>query len=73
MKKPIPADLLTQLLSHQQYKETQGKEGKKLKARDLDLSELDVSGRNLSDVDLAKAWRFSLSSHKYRVGQSGLD
>ena len=35
MKKPIPADLLTQLLSHQQYKETQGKEGEKLKARGL--------------------------------------
>ena len=47
MKKPIPPDLLAQLLSHQQYKETQGKEGKKLKARDLDLSELDLSGRNL--------------------------
>ena len=47
MKKPIPPDLLAQLRSHQQYTETLGKEGKKLEARGLDLSELDLSSRNL--------------------------
>ena len=64
MKIPIPPDLLAQLLSHQQYKETQGKEGKKLKAEGLDLSELDLSGRNLSDTDLQRQGLIILTCEK---------
>lgn len=53
-KKPIPPNLLIQLRSHQQWCQTLGKEGKQLKAQDLDLSAMDLFEQNFLEADLQK-------------------
>ena len=53
MTRPIPPDLLTRIQEHEHWLETFRKEGQQFAQQWVDLSDLDLSGRDLAWVALS--------------------